>query len=304
MSRISIASTIAAAVLGALAAPAWAQDETGESSIVVTGKQPLTEKQTLEVVRRAAQPVDGQLARFRHPVCPRVTGYKQEYEAIVAERIKEMARAVGADAGGEGCVTNFYVVIVDDGGEFMEELRREHPEALAGLSERQFESLAASGSTALSWSSTVMTNSAGAVVGVPSSTFGGGNVKWGYQGADLSLGAKTMRVYEGSNVNPGVEQAIASAWVVLETRATIGKTLNQIADYAAMRGLAMINPSELTGSADTILALFEPDVEQAPAGMTEFDLAYLTGLYQIQGRRWARQQVRQLASTIAESARE
>ena len=108
-----------------------------------------------------------------------------------------------------------------------------------------------------------------------------------------------MRIYESSNIDPSVRQAIVSAWVVLETRATFGKSLTQIADYAALRGLAMVRPAELDGSAETILALFEPGSNAAPAKLTDFDQAYLKSLYRIQGRGWARQQVQQMADSIA-----
>ena len=286
-------------VLAALAAPALAQSETDEP-IVVTGKLPLTEDETLEVVRRVARPVDGQLARFQEPVCPRVTGFQPQYEAIVAERIKATAEAVGVGAGREGCVTNLYVVIVDDGREFVAEMHRQHPEVFAGLSKRELAALAENEGAARSWSSTALTNSDGAVAGTPAPTAGGGNVKWGYQGSSVSVGgASVMRVREGSNINPSVQQAIVSAWVVVETGATFGKSLTQIADYAAMRGLAMVRPGELANSADSILALFEPEASAAPPELTQFDRAYLTSLYRVQGRRWARQQVRQMANAMA-----
>ena len=111
-----------------------------------------------------------------------------------------------------------------------------------------------------------------------------------------------MRAYESSNINPSVQQAIMSAWVVIETGATFGKSLTQIADYAAMRGLAMVRPAELASSEDTILALFEPGSPAEPARLTEFDQAYLKSLYRVQGRRWARQQVRQMADAITREA--
>jgi len=286
--------------LGALAAPAMAQSDEPEvgSTIVVTGRQPVGEDETLEVVRRVARPVDGQLARFQQPVCPKVIGFEERYENIVAERIKALAEDVGARVGGAGCVANLFVVIVDDGREFVHVLQREEPGAFAGLSRREFAALADGEGAARSWNSTVVTNSAGAVAGTPAPTPGSGTVKTGYQGSSVSVGnANVMRVYEGSNINPSTQQAIASAWVVLETGATFGKTLTQLADYAAMRGLAMVRPSEFAESADTILTLFEPGGYDAPE-LTGFDVAYLKGLYSIEGRRWARQQVRQLAGAI------
>ena len=46
---------------------AQAAEPDSDSETVVTGR--LTEAETLELVRRVAQPVDGQLARFQKPVC-------------------------------------------------------------------------------------------------------------------------------------------------------------------------------------------------------------------------------------------
>jgi len=289
------------AACATLVASPYAQAEESNSgpTIVVTGRVPLTEEKTLEVVRRVAQPVDGQLARFKEPLCPRVTGFQPPYEARVAERIRAVAEAVGAGAGEEGCVTNLNVVVVDDGREFVAELHRLHPEALAGLSKLEFAALANGEGAARSWTKTALTNSVGATVGLPSSTAGGGAVKYDVGGSMHFGDVNVMRVYESSNIEPSVQQAIVSAWVVLETRATFGKSLTQLAEYAALRGLAMVRPAELDGSEDTILALFEPGSDAVPAGLTEFDQAYLKSLYRVEGRGWARQQVRQMADSIA-----
>lgn len=293
-------TTVLLALVAASPAHAQSDEPARDPTIVVTGKQPLTEDQTRELIQRAARTVDGQLARFQEPVCPRVTGFDSPYERIVAERIKRTAEAVGVRAGGEGCVTNLQVVIVDDGREFVELLSREHPEAFAGVSRRELARLAGEEGAARSWSQTVTTNSVGASAGTPSPSAGTGTVKSGYQGSSVTFsGANVMRVYESSNINPSVQQTINSAWVVIETGATFGKSLTQIADYVAMRGLAMVRPAELAQSQDTILALFEPGTEAAPAELTEFDQAFLTSLYRVQGRRWARQQVRQMADAIA-----
>ena len=296
----AVRSALLLALLGA-AVPAWAQ--ANDPTIVVTGKSLRTEEQTRETIRRATRTVDGKLARFIEPVCPRVTGFETQYERTVAERIKQVAEAIGARAGGEGCVANFYVVIVDDGREFVAELERQHPEALEGLSRREWDRLSGDEGIARSWNATAMTNSAGAVAGRPSPSAGGGSVKTGFAGSSVICGdVNVMRAYESSNINPSVQQAIMSAWVVIETGATFGKSLTQIADYAAMRGLAMVRPAELASSEDTILALFEPGSPAEPARLTEFDQAYLKSLYRVQGRRWARQQVRQMADAITREA--
>jgi hypothetical protein len=284
-----------------LAASPYAQtaESNSDPTIVVTGRPPLTEAKTLEVVRRVARTVDGQLARFKEPVCPRVTGFQPQYEALVAKRIRAVAEAVGAGAGEEGCVSNLFVVVVDDGRGFVAELHRQHPEALAGLSKQEFAALANDQGAARSWTTTALTNSVGAIVARPPPTAGGGAVKYEYGGSMHFGDVNVLRIYESSNIDPSVQQAIVSAWVVLETRATFGKSLAQLADYAALRGLAMVRPAELDGSVGTILALFEPGSNAAPAELTEFDRAYLKSLYRVQGRGWAQQQVRQMADSIA-----
>jgi hypothetical protein len=300
MTRKQVISLLA--TCATLVAFPYAQAEQNDSdpTVVVTGKLPPSEEKALEVIRRVARPVDGQLARFNKPVCPRVTGFQSQYEALVAKRIRAVAEAVGAGAAEEGCVTNLFVVVVDDGREFVAEMHRQHPEALAGMSKPEFAALTSEEGAARSWTATALTNSMGATVGRPPATLGGGAVKYTFGGASMHFGdVNVMRTYESSNINPSVQQAIVSAWVVLETRATFGKSLTQLADYAALRGLAMVRPDELDGSEDTILALFESGSDAAPAKLTEFDRAYLKSLYRVQGQGWARQQVRQMADSIA-----
>jgi hypothetical protein len=300
MSLIKVRIWLLPLVLGALAMPAQAQDDAAEeSTIVVTGRQPVGEDEALDVVRKVARPVDGQLARFQQPVCPRVIGFETRYESIVEARIRQTAAKTGARVGGEGCLHNLFVVIVDDGREFVEELRRREPGAFGGLSRREFARLADGEGAARSWSSTVMTNSVGTVAATPGGGSGGSAVNATAASIGFGGGTNVLRVYESSNIHPSVQQAIGAAWVVIETGATFGKTLDQIADYAAMRGLAMVRPAEFAARADTILALFESGAQDAPDELTAFDLAYLKGLYSVQGQRWARQQVRQLAEAIA-----
>ena len=296
-------SALALLAAVALSSPAFAQAD--DSAIVVTGQAPLGEAQALDAVRRVARPVDGQLARFHDRVCPLVTGFDAPYEAIVADRIKAMARQAGAKVGGEGCAPNLFVVVVDDGPGFVREVARRDGGALASLPSREFEALANAQGAARSWSMTLLTNSAGMAAGRPSPNGGGGTVKTGYAGSSVSFGdVGVMRVYESSNANPSVQQTIVSAWVVIETGATLGKSLRQIADYATMRGLAMVRPDALDGSADSILGLFEPGAPDAPPELTAFDRAYLKSLYRAPSLRAARSQVRDIADAIAREAAE
>jgi hypothetical protein len=298
MARRHVIAFLAACATLVATAHAQPEDSNSGPTIVVTGRHP-TEAKALEAVRRVARPVDGQLARFKEPVCPRVTGFQAQYEALVAKRIRAVAEAAGAGAAKEGCVPNLNLVVVDDGRGFVAELHRQHPDAFAGISKDEFAALTSDAGAARSWTATAQINSLGATVGRPAPTAGSTGVKYGFAGSSMSFGdVNVMRIYESSNIDPSVQQAIVSAWVVLETRATFGKSLAQLADYTALRGLAMVRPAELDGGDDTILALFEPSLK-APPELTGFDRAYLKSLYRVQGRSWAGQQARRMADSIA-----
>jgi hypothetical protein len=88
---------------------------------------------------------------------------------------------------------------------------------------------------------------------------------------------RTVQLNIGSRLVSDIRRDIASAMVLVERSAVVGKTTNQIADYAVMRALAVIRPRQAAGN-DTILSLFDPAVSP-PAEMTAFDRGYLRGLY-------------------------
>src|SRR5215831_4196517 len=101
MTSKHVISLLGACAMLALSYCAQAEESTSGPTIVVTGKRLLTEEKALEVVRRVARPVDGQLARFKEPVCPRVIGFQSQYETLVAKRIRAVAESVGAGAAEE-----------------------------------------------------------------------------------------------------------------------------------------------------------------------------------------------------------
>ncbi len=69
--------------------------------------------------------------------------------------------------------------------------------------------------------------------------------------------------------------------MVIDADAIDGLTLIQIADYAAMRTLAITrDPKGAAMAQDSILALFDPTQTSAkPASLSKSDAAYLHALY-------------------------
>ncbi len=71
---------------------------------------------------------------------------------------------------------------------------------------------------------------------------------------------------------------IVSALVLFDRTAVLGMTLDQLADYATMRGLSHTRPASVNEPMATILSLFEGPGE-GPDALTRFDIGYLQSLY-------------------------
>ncbi len=85
------------------------------------------------------------------------------------------------------------------------------------------------------------------------------------------------------------------AFVIVDASQLKGMALGQFADYVAMVGLAQIKPADSLGDAPTILKLFNGVPQGAPAGMTDWDRAFLKAFY-TERNRWhiARAMVREI----------
>ena len=92
-----------------------------------------------------------------------------------------------------------------------------------------------------------------------------------------------------------------AAIVALDVRALAGLTVVQLADYAAMRAFARIDPSRLRNSpAPTILTLLDTPIgSAAPITLTAWDLAYLKSLYGSNADRLAGQQRQEMKRKMA-----
>ena len=68
-------------------------------------------------------------------------------------------------------------------------------------------------------------------------------------------------------------------FVIVDASQLKGVTLGQLADYAALVGLAEIKPARSLADAPTILQLFNGPPQAVAAGMTDWDRAFLKSLY-------------------------
>ncbi|HEX8654460.1 MAG TPA: hypothetical protein VF693_04460 [Allosphingosinicella sp.] len=297
-------STAIALALAGSGPAASAQPQAGDPTILVTGQAPLDGDAARRMAERIAVRRDGQLARFEAPVCPEVTGFPEPYAGRVAERIRTVARAAGARVAGPGCAPNLHLVIVDDGRGFARELHRAQPGAFGGIARAELRRLTQEAGPTRSWTKTMVRDANGRVPAVAPSERSTESAASPVTSPGSAIGGSAvLRIDRPSLVNPQVVQSIEHSFVVLETQAIFGMDLLQVADYAAMRGLAITAPT-LPAGEHSILTLFAGVPERAPRRLTAVDRGYLAGLYGTPANLAAAAQRAAIARSIERAAAE
>ncbi len=216
---------------------------------------------------------DNQLARWDHRICTGVFGMRNRDQAqFIADRIAERAFAIGLDASPPGCRADIVIFVTPDANALSHTLATEYRGLLAVRRDinRHTPNLSALDNFATSsrpvrwWHVTDTVSADGMRVGEPS-----GNM--------MQTGGATVRVFSPSRLRSAVRQDFDRVIIVVDARQAAGRTLSALADYLAMVSLAQLSPSIETADYPSVLNLFSPD--RSITGLTNWDLAYLDGLY-------------------------
>jgi len=289
----SICTSICAAVLATAAMPLAAQDAAEDTSeeasedtrgsgqardpIVVTGEiendsGESTRERVLRIGRQINLPARSGLpaARFRAPLCIMVSGLPDDLAPLVKERIEENARQLrGVRIADDSCKANAFLGFLNNVNDAVETLEKEQKWLFEGLKTYQRDRIYRGSDAVRSWHAFSTLNEDGTEAVVE----GSGDRQRG-------LGSLVNRTERASRIQRQ-QSTMVGAVVLIETAALREKTLRQIADYASVRLLASVSDDVTsdTNTPPTILTLFNE--EFAPASITDFDMAYLTSLYEL-----------------------
>ena len=110
-----------------------------------------------------------------------------------------------------------------------------------------------------------------------------------------------MRVMGASVLTMPTRQHIDGSVIIIDLSAADGRSLTELGDYAAMRGLSMTRPPSRS-NVSTILSLFEKGAN-APRELTRFDVGYLRALYASDGTTQAVLERGRIAANLAKNRR-
>ena len=260
---------------GEPAAPAPEQgpqaDHFGGTEIIVTGRElDMSERTVTRQARTISRESDLRhtpLARFGEYACPGVGGLKLESAEIVVARIRFIAEDLGIPLRAAGkCEPNIIIVFTEDGRADLAEMERKTRAISLNVSQKEKREL-------------LETAGPVRVFNVVQDRMRNGitmpkrrdlvNIPTGSQEGGQSL------------ISRGIRRDITTSFVLFDREAVKGKTLHQLADYAAMRVFAQTRDASGAQAPDSILSLFDEEAVP-PDGLTAFDRAFLTTLYESQ----------------------
>lgn len=261
---------IAALAATLIAGPALAQTTPPESDgkVVVTGRSP--EEAVRDFVAEVgAAPNDANLARWGDTVCVGVYNLAPRYAQDLIDRVSLIGAAIGIEPGEPGCKPNVLIMADQNTDELVDRLVRDHLRKFlppstddANLGRAALEKFKYSEAPVRWWqvSQTVLADT----------------------GEAIARG-DTVRVRGSGRLVSNVRQDISHILIILDANRIGTISFGSLSDYVAMMALAQIDADADTQGYPTILNLFAMNGPNRTQRMTQWDLDYLTALYETPG---------------------
>lgn len=297
MATLSLEGDANASIRPVQVAPQVAQ--TGEpvrlEDIEVTGR-PL-DTMILNFVDEVAAPARNRgLARWDNRVCVGVANLRNDVGQYIVDRVQTVAQDLGLETGRPGCQPNVMIVAAADADAATEALTQRRQRFMMGGSgmdrgETALEQFQTSDEPVRWWTVSMPVDSD---TGLRAVRLPG----------DCRLECDKPITYApivstrfASRLTTQIVNEIIQTVVVVDVDQVANVSTHQLADYVSMVVFAQIDPEADTSAYASVLNVF--DAPETAEGLTQWDLAYLEGLYQAQRTLRSTQAAnREIASSI------
>lgn len=290
------------AALIATALPAMAQPQAKPEfalppeSVTVTATKPSEEVIKGYIEKRIVPTrVAGRLARWTRRMCPQTVGLAPRYGKFVAQRIRDIAGAVGAPLDPDlSCRPNVEVIFTTAPQGLLDNVRKSRP-VLLGYHQTiaQGEALASVVHPIQAWYTTESVDIDGSrlvdngrcgfdttvTVGAPD--FSSQDMQTGSATAALSLPCAVVLHSSGFRARDGLASGLFNVLIVAEPSKLYDREIGSLADYIAMLALSQPASQDACQELPSISNLLAPGCTAAASHITDGDLAYLKGLYKM-----------------------
>ncbi|MBP7704826.1 MAG: hypothetical protein KA105_06020 [Caulobacter sp.] len=287
------------ALLFAQQAPAAAGAPDAENTIegitVIAKPAPEADAMQAFVGEITAKSANRKVARWDRKICTGVIGFRADYAQLMVDRVSAIAASVGLQPGEPGCKANMLIIASGESEAMVKKMVDDNPNAF-----QQYEHGYTRGKEAMGQ---FLTTEA--------------PVRWWHVTRTVTNDGQrytrgdSVRVRSAGRISDNARDEFDHVIIVIDAKRVGVVRFGALADYVAMVGLAQIEPDADPGSVQTILNLFS-DREvgaTAPTGLTDWDTAYLKGLYSTKrdrrtGAAQERDVARAMGDTLGEKPRD
>ena len=275
---------VAAAPAAAQTAPQPAGESTPVEPLVVTAP---TREVISEFVRNISAPTrERKLARWNKTICPATLGLQRRYAEYLNDRLAAAAMQAGVKVGKPGCSPDLLIIVTADPKALLDQMAAEHGDFFAvntfahdrtsAGGGQDFAAFLASPEPVRWWHVSATVSAEGRPLGSSANT-----IRVTSATADgKGFGSPpALRVTSPSRLRDTVREDFQHALLIVDAGQARGVSYQALSDYVAMAALAQLDPRADTAGVPTILNLFKADAASRPDGLTDWDRAYLRGLY-------------------------
>jgi hypothetical protein len=232
--------------------------------IIVTGSRDEALRSFVEAL--AVTGPTGQLARWKHPVCPRVFGIESSQAERMVQRIVEVAQSVGLAGARAGCRPSTFILVTPEPDSLAAQLVARYPITLGRDGRTRLKRFVDSDRPA----------------------------RWLAVTDPCSEGC----ALPNSRLVESTTPTITTMVVIVDAGRLAGYSLNEVSDYLALVVLSN-PPADGEPPSDSILSIFGA---ARPAGaryeLTPYDREFLAALYRVQLNESARSQRRYIINRM------
>jgi len=223
----------------------------------------------------------GKIARWERRICPVVVGQNPHFTAFIMQRVKYVALAAGAPVNTDAsCKPNIEIVFTTTPQALLDNVRKNDPVYLGyATTIAQQVALAAVTRPIQAWYTTETIDLNGARSLDNGRSLGEG-IEIFRKSQNPIFVSKVTRS-NGNRINDGVHSGFNHILIVIDTAKLGGEKIVPLADYISM--LALTQPSALDACQElpSVVNLLAQNCRDVADGLTQFDLAYLQGLYKM-----------------------
>lgn len=251
-----------------LAAPPPSAD-----TITVQGRRREEVRREAQELVRATGVAEEPVARWVDPVCPVVLGVAPKIAAMVESRVRAVATQARITVGRAKCQSNLLIAFVAKGEDVVRKISAKSPYQFKDV-DAAHRAYLVDGKSPIRWWHAIQSRNTDGMRDIANDVppF----VTLDAPGGP-PLGGDVHMQYRSSIVSTQMVRALRVATVIIDVDNAAGQTLDSVADFAALVGLAEIRPTD-PPPANSVLSLFRKD---GPKELTPLDSKFLAAIYKL-----------------------